>query len=103
MNQTHTPAPATQLAEIQKFNTPKQGYLVSNETALWIQNLQERKHIRRELDYITGAVHVKQSAAMSPTEFRLLLQGLAEIVAENQVRGWKRDLAGIFHVLNTSH
>ncbi|MGI9587836.1 MAG: hypothetical protein ACR2MR_06475 [Dietzia maris] len=101
MNQTHTPAPATQLAEIQQFNTPKQGYLISNETALWIQNLQERKHIRPELDFVTGAVDVKKEASYSPTAFRLLLQGLAEIVAENQVRGWKRDLADIFHLLNT--
>lgn len=101
MNQTHTPTPATQLADIQKFNTPKQGYLISNDTALWIQNLQERKHIRPELDFVTGAVDVKKEASYSPTAFRLLLQGLAEIVAENQVRGWKRDLADIFHLLNT--
>ena len=90
----------TQLADIQSFKTPKQGYLLSNENAVWIQNLQERKHIRPELDYVTGAVDVKREATYSPTAFRLLLQGLAEIVAEKQVRGWKRDVEGIFYILN---
>ena len=90
----------TQLADIQSFKTPKQGYLLSNENAVWIQNLQERKHVRPELDYVTGAVDVKREAIYSPTAFRLLLQGLAEIVAEKQVRGWKRDVEGIFYILN---
>ena len=89
----------TQLAEIQAFTTPKQGYRINPDSLQWIENLQKRPHVRVELDYVWKAKDLKMDCALSPTAVRLLLQGLAEIVAEKQVRGWKSDVRDIFHLL----
>lgn len=89
----------TQLADIQAFTTPKQGYRMNPETLQWIENLQKRPHVRVELDYVWKAKDLRLDCALQPTAVRLLLQGLAEIVAEKQVRGWKSDVRDIFHLL----
>ena len=89
----------TQLADIQAFKTPEQGYLMSADTLQWIENLQKRPHVRAELDWIWKAKDLKMDCVFAPTQVRVLLQGLAEIVAEKQVRGWKNDLLGIRSIL----
>ena len=89
----------TQLAEIQAFTTPKQGYRINPDSLQWIENLQKRPHVRVELDYVWKAKDLRMDCALQPTAVRLLLQGLAEIVAEKQVRGWKSDVRDIFHLL----
>jgi hypothetical protein len=89
----------TQLAEIQAFTTPEQGYLLDQETLAWIEKLQKRPHVLVELDWVWKAKDLKMDCVFAPTQVRVLLQGLAEIVAEKQVRGWKNDLLGIRDIL----
>lgn len=72
---------------------------MSAETLEWIEKLQKRPHVRAELDWVWKAKDLKMDCVFAPTQVRVLLQGLAEIVAEKQVRGWKNDLQGIREIL----
>lgn len=96
MNQT--PTPAAILDEIQSLK-PAEGYPISPTCLRWIHNLQERPHVRGEVDRVLGPIDLGRLGTFYPAQFLQYLQALAQIVATKEIRGFEKDLRSIRFIL----